>query len=73
MNLDLDVEQCAQLELISVHIGKPPAQVLMDAATYLLRRDAQFAQLSEYPARSGTQSFLTDTQLEARFARMLGR
>jgi hypothetical protein len=43
MDLNLDGEQKAQLELIALHVGKPPAQVLMDAAVFLLSRDARSA------------------------------
>jgi len=36
VNVDLDFEQLAQLELISMHAGKAPAQLLMEAALLVL-------------------------------------
>ena len=74
MDVDLNDEQSAQLELIAIHAGKSPAQVLVDAALSLLRREVQ--DLKPYPgdpplARS--QDFMNEAELEARFARILRR
>ena len=74
MDLDLNGEQRERLELISMHIGKTPAQVLVDTALYLLDRDVQFLEaLRSQASRGGCQTFLNDRELEARFSRMLGR
>jgi hypothetical protein len=74
MHLDLDREQRARLELIALHVGKQPAQVLIEAASFLLERDVQYWQ-SLRPAGPpvGCQTFLESDQLDARFAQMLRR
>ena len=42
MNVDLNYEQRARLELIAVYSGKSPAQVLIDAAQFLLNCEADY-------------------------------
>jgi hypothetical protein len=71
MYLNLDDEQRSQLELISIHLGKPPAQAVMDAVYSLLQRDVEFWESAERPQQS--QRFLAEDALGARFARMLRR
>ena len=70
MNVDLNYDQSAQLELISMHTGKSCAQVLVDAAQFLLNCDADY-----YPPSrpAPTQTFLADAELEIRFAQILHR
>lgn len=70
MDVDLNYEQRARLELIAIHSCKSPAQVLVDAAQFLLDCEINYYPPSP-PARS--QQFLPEEQLEARFARLLGR
>lgn len=68
MNLQLDFEQSARLELIALHAGKSTSQMLVEAAQYLLDRDAGC--LSQ-PHPMQTQQFLSEEALEARFTRIL--
>jgi hypothetical protein len=70
MELDLNYEQRARVELIAIHSGKLPAQVLVDAAQYLLNCDADY-----YPPspRARSQQFLSEDALALRFARLLRR
>jgi hypothetical protein len=70
VNIDLDYEQRARLELISIHTGKPPAQVLIDAAQSLF--DHEFGHSSTSP-KGPTQQFVSEAALETRFSRLLGR
>jgi hypothetical protein len=74
MDVNLDREQRAQLELISMHVGRPPAQVLLDAALFLLSRDLQSLDLVASDASAdGSQNFLSRHELDARFTQMLRR
>lgn len=77
MDVNLDREQRAQLELISMHVGKLPAQVLLDAALFLLSRDLQSLDLVKSVASDasadGGQNFLNGHELDARFTQMLRR
>lgn len=68
MNVDLTYDQIAQIELISIHTGKPCAQVLVDAAQFLLDCDADY-----YPPSrpAPTQKFIPEEELAARFERLL--
>ncbi len=70
MNVNLDFEQLAELELISMHAGKSPAQLLMEAAQLVLNRDAELSERS-HPAEP--QRFLPEEQMELRLARLLHR
>ena len=70
MNIDLDYEQRARLELISIHTGKPPAQVLIEAAQSLFNHELGY---SAPPPVSPTQQFVSEAALESRFSRLLGR
>ena len=70
MNVDLDFEQLAELELISLHAGKPPAQLLMEAAQLVLNRDAH---LSDMYHPSEPQRFLPEEDMELRLAQLLRR
>jgi hypothetical protein len=63
MNVELNKEQTARLELIAIHAGKPVSEMLAEAAQLLLDRDA------EQPARS--QRFLPEDEMEARLADLL--
>jgi hypothetical protein len=74
MFLHLTPKQRAQLELISIHAGKSPAQVLMDTATYLLENDLEFwecVQRGRPPC--GPQGVLAPEDLDRRFAEVLRR
>jgi hypothetical protein len=68
VNLELNFEQSARLELIAMHAGKSTSQILVEAAQYLLDSDAGSFSLP-HPAQ--TQRFLSEEALEARFARIL--
>jgi hypothetical protein len=70
VNVDLDFEQLAQLELISMHAGKAPAQLLMEAALLVLNRDAD---LYDDSVPAEPQKFLPEPEMEARLARILRR
>ncbi len=74
MRLDFSADQRSQLELISLHVGKPPEQVLTDAARYLFENDMKFVESVEQGiVPSHTQHFLDPDQLDERFASMLRR
>jgi hypothetical protein len=74
MVLDLNSEQRGELELISLHAGKSPAQLLTEAARYLLDRDLEFWQsLQPGPSAANCQTFLPEEDLNARFAQLLRR
>jgi hypothetical protein len=68
MNVELDYEQRARLELIAMHTGKPAAQVLVDAAQFLFNCEVDY-----YPPARATssQQFLREEDLEARIAQLL--
>ena len=68
MNVELNFEQRARLELISIRAGKPTGQMLIEAAHFLLDSDAGYCRRCR-PAEP--QKFLRDEELEARFARIL--
>jgi hypothetical protein len=70
MNVDLNYEQRARVELIATYSGKSPERVLIDAAQFLLNCEADY-----YPPAppAQTQQFLSEDQLEARFSRLLRR
>jgi hypothetical protein len=69
MEVELTYEQRARVELIAIHTGKTPAQVLVDASQFLLNCEIDY-----YPAQPArSQQFLPEEQLEARFARLLRR
>jgi hypothetical protein len=70
VNVDLDFEQLAELELISLHAGKSPAQLLMEAAQLVLNRDAHLNDIC-YPGEP--QQFLPDDQMELRLSQLLRR
>ena len=69
MEVDLNYEQRSRVELIAIHSGKSAAQVLIDAAQFLLNCEIDYYPVP--PARS--QQFLPEEELEARFARLLRR
>ncbi len=74
MDLNLTAEQREQLELISLHSGKLPAQVLIDAAHHLMDREDDFWEpLSRGIPPPGSQNFLEEDKLDARLERMLRR
>jgi hypothetical protein len=70
VNVELNYEQSARIELLSMYAGKPSSQLLLEAAMQLLDRDAGCCERCR-PA--GTQSFLGEEELEARFAQLLHR
>ena len=63
MNVELNQEQTARLELISLHAGKRPAEMLLEAAQLILDSDR------EQSARS--QKFLPEEKMEERLADLL--
>jgi hypothetical protein len=70
VNIELNYEQSARIELLSLVAGKPSSQLLLDAAMLLLDRDAGCC---ERCRQAGTQNFLGEEELEARFAQLLHR
>lgn len=68
MELKLNYEQTARLELIALHSGKSTAQTLIDAAQYLLDRDAAD---SPEPRLAETQKFLSEEELATRLSNLL--
>jgi hypothetical protein len=68
MNVELNYEQRAHLELISVHSGKSTAQLLVEAAEFLLTLDPEYL---GHSAATKPQTFLSDAEMETRFARLL--
>jgi hypothetical protein len=70
VNVDLDFDQLAELELISLHVGKPPAQLLMEAAQLVLTRDAHLSDLFQ-PREP--QRVLPEEDMELRLAQLLRR
>jgi hypothetical protein len=68
MNVDLNYEQRARLELIAAYSGKAPEKVLIDTAQFLLNCEADY-----YPPLPPSQQFIPEEELEARLARLLHR
>lgn len=70
MNIELNYEQRARLELISMHAGKSSARILLEAAEFLLTVDPECFRQS---ASGEAQKILSAAELEARFAKILRR
>jgi hypothetical protein len=70
VNVDLNYEQSARIELLSLYAGKPSSQLLLEAAISLLDRDAGYC---EHCRPAGPQEFLDEEQMAARFAQLLHR
>jgi hypothetical protein len=70
VNVELDYEQSARIELLSLYAGKPSSQLLVEAAILLLDRDAGHC---EHCRPAAPQEFLGEEELEARFAQLLHR
>jgi hypothetical protein len=70
VNITLNYEQTARLELVALFAGKSTAQLLTEAAEQLLRRDAAD---SAQPAPAEPQKFLSEAEMAARFAQLLRR
>jgi hypothetical protein len=70
VNVELNFEQRARIELLSLVAGKPSSQLLLDAAMLLLDRDAGCC---EHCRPASAQNFLGEEELEARFAQLLHR
>ena len=70
MNVELNYEQSARIELLSLVAGKPSSQLLLDAAMLLLDSDAGCCERCR-PA--DPQNFLGEEELEARLAQLLHR
>jgi hypothetical protein len=68
VNIELNSEQRARLELIALSAGKPAAEMLLEAAQLLLDRDGGFP---KEPRQVETQKFLSEDQMEARMDRIL--
>jgi hypothetical protein len=74
MELELTHDQRSQLELLSLHAGKTPAQALTEAALFLLEHDVDsWEWMRQRSTRSNCQTFLKDDELEARFSSILRR
>ena len=67
MELDLTFEQRAILELLAIHAGLSPTQLLLESVRLILARDA----CDGLNGGSRNQSFLSGPELEARFSRLL--
>jgi hypothetical protein len=74
MDIDLNSQQSAQLQLIALYAGKTPGQVLTEAAWFLLKHDVDSWEWMERNAalRSG-QAFLGAEEMDARLAQLLRR
>jgi len=70
VNVELNYEQSARIELLSLYAGKPAGEMLVEAAMLLLDSDAGCC---EHCRPAGPQNFLDEEQLEARFAQLLHR
>jgi hypothetical protein len=70
MDIELNYEQRARLQLISMYAGKSPARILLEAAEFLLTLDPECFQQS---ASGEAQKFLSAAELEARIAKILRR
>jgi hypothetical protein len=68
MELRLNFDQRARIELLAMHAGTSTEQLLLDAAQVVLDRDAADA---PFPPASYTQRFLSEVELDARFDRLL--
>lgn len=68
MDLRLNFDQRARLELLAIHAGISTEQLLLDAAELVLDRDASDGPQS---AASFTQRFLSEVELDGRFRRLL--
>ena len=68
MDLRLNFDQRARLELLAIHAGVSTEQLLLDAAELVLDRDASDA---PQPAPAYTQRFLPEVELDARLQRLL--
>jgi hypothetical protein len=73
MRLELSRDQESHLELISLHVGKPTAQILTEAAHYLFENDMAFLNSIQQGFYPGSQQFLSPEELDRRFDRILGR
>lgn len=66
MELRLNFDQRARLELIAMYAGTSPEQLLLEAAQTVLDRDA-----ADAPSPTSAQRFLSEVELDARFERLL--
>jgi hypothetical protein len=74
MDINLNSEQCTQLELIAIHAGKSRTQVLMEAALFLLKHDVDsWDWMERNAALHSGEPFLREAELDARLAGMLRR
>ncbi len=70
VNVELNFEQSARMELLSLYAGRPAEEMLLEAATFLMDCEEEGRERC-LPAH--TQNFLSDEGLEARFALLLHR
>jgi hypothetical protein len=68
VDIELTHEQRDRLELIALLAGKSTAQALVDAAQFLLDRDAADT-ITPHPTKP--QQFLSETEMDARISRIL--
>ena len=68
MDIELTSEQRSRLELIALHAGKSAAQILLDAAVFLMDRDPA---VPGQPVQTEAQKFLSESEMDARFTRIL--
>ena len=72
MEIPLSFEQRARLELLAIHAGVSTSQLLLDAAQLVLDRDAAEGRYAPKTADIPvTQRFLSEVELQTRFARLL--
>jgi len=70
MHVELNYEQSARIELLSLMAGKTPGEMLLDAAMLLLDRDAGCCERSR---QTDEPHYFAYEQVEARFAQLVGR
>jgi hypothetical protein len=68
VDIELTHEQRDRIELIALLAGKSTTQALVDAAQFLLDRDAAD---SSTPRLAEPQQFLSQSEMDARFSRIL--
>jgi hypothetical protein len=68
MNVNLNYEQRARLELIASYSGRSAEKVLIDTAEFLLNCEADY-----YPPMPPPQQFIPEEDLEIRLNQLLRR
>jgi hypothetical protein len=74
MDINLDSKQRTQLELIALHAGKTPGEVLTEAALFLLKHDVDaWEWMERNAALHSSEPFLGGDEMDARLAELLRR